>query len=172
MNFEELADSFVSQIIILAPRLGAALIILIASYVLARICKQLVLHAAKRINLDIHISMLLARSCHIAIIIVGLITGLGTLGIDITALVAGLGLTGFAIGFALKDTITNLLSGIMILFYRPFIIGNYIKVSGHEGKVIVIDLRYTELEFETTRILIPNSKLFTDPLVVINKDPG
>ncbi len=169
MNFEQLADSIITQATDMGPRIGVALVILFAFYIAARICKHLILHAAKRIHLDMHISMLLARTCHITIIIVGLITSLGTLGIDISALVAGLGLTGFAIGFALKDTITNLLSGIMILLYRPFVVGNYIKVSGHEGKVIAIDLRYTELEFETHRILIPNSKLFTDPLVVINK---
>jgi small-conductance mechanosensitive channel len=81
--------------------------------------------------------------------------------------VAGLGLTGFALGFALKDTISNLLSGILILLYQPFKIGNTIKVSGYEGDVVSIDLRYTELNSEGNKILIPNSKLFTDPIIVL-----
>ena len=102
--------------------------------------------------------------------VLGFITALGTLGINVTALVAGLGLTGFALGFALKDTISNMLSGILILLYRPFRIGNTIKISGFEGEVVVIDLRYTELSSEGSKILIPNSKLFTDPITVLQKE--
>jgi len=99
--------------------------------------------------------------------IFGFVTALGTLGINVSALVAGLGLTGFALGFALKDTISNLLSGVLILLYRPFEIGNRIRISGYEGIVISIDLRYTELDSEGDKVLIPNSKLFTDPVTVI-----
>ncbi len=99
--------------------------------------------------------------------IFGFITALGTLGINVSALVAGLGLTGFALGFALKDTISNLLSGVLILLYRPFEKGNRIKISGYEGIVVSIDLRYTELESEGNKVLIPNSKLFTDSVTVL-----
>lgn len=79
---------------------------------------------------------------------------------------AGIGLTGFAIGFALKDTISNFLSGVLILLYRAFEKGNRIKISGYEGIVIAIDLRYTELDSEGNKILIPNAKLFTDAITV------
>jgi small-conductance mechanosensitive channel len=85
----------------------------------------------------------------------------------VSALVAGLGLTGFALGFALKDTISNLISGILILLYKPFKIGDRIKISGYEGIVVSIDLRYTELDAEGNKILIPNSKLFTNPIEVL-----
>ena len=50
----------------------------------------------------------------------GVITALGTIGVDVTGLVAGFGLTGFAVGFAMKDALANLLAGVMILLYRPF----------------------------------------------------
>ena len=52
------------------------------------------------------------------------------------------------LGFASKDTISNRLSGVLILLYRPFELGNRIKISGYEGIVVSIDLRYTELEGE------------------------
>ena len=77
-------------------------------------------------------------------------------------------MTGFALGFALKDTISNLISGVLILLYHPFEIGNRIKIGGYEGTVVSIDLRYTELEAEGNKILIPNSKLFTDPITVLH----
>lgn len=61
-------------------------------------------------------------------------------------------LTGFALGFALKDTISNLLAGVLILLYHPFEIGNRITISSYEGIVDSIDLRYTELKNEGNRM--------------------
>ncbi len=110
---------------------------------------------------------LLAQTATITIVIFGVVTALGTLGINVSALVAGLGLTGFSLGFAFKDTISNLLAGVLILIYRPFNLHDNIKVSGYEGKVTAIDLRYTKLENEECSILIPNSKLFTDPITIL-----
>lgn len=159
---QNLADSIMAW----APKVGIALLILIVFMILARILKGLVTRNAKRVGLDEHIAKLLARAIRITLILFGVITALGTLGIDISALVAGLGLTGFALGFALKDTISNLLSGILILLYRPFTVGDHIIIAGNEGAVVSIDLRYTELRHDDKRILIPNSKLFTDPITV------
>src|SRR5262249_2389900 len=82
---------------------------------------------------------------------------------DVSALVAGLGLTGFALGFALKDIVSNALSGILVLVYRPFRLLDSIKVTDLEGAVTEINLRYTVLEAGGKIILIPNSFLFPNP---------
>ena len=150
-----------------APEIGGVIVVFLAFFVLAKIIKRLITNNAERLKLDRNITSLLARTSSITIIIFGIVTALGTIGVNVTSLVVGLGLVGFAIGFALKDTISNLISGILILLYRPFEIGNRIKISGYEGIVISIDLRYTELDAEGNKILIPNSKLFTDPITVI-----
>lgn len=154
------------------PRLGSVIVIFLLFYLLAKIARRAIVRGARRFNLDDHLASLLARTSKITLIIVGFVTALGTLGINISALVAGLGLTGFALGFALKDTISNLLSGILILLYRPFKIGHTIKIAGFEGKVTSIDLRYTQLLSEDDKILIPNSKLFTDPITVVHVEGG
>jgi small-conductance mechanosensitive channel len=101
--------------------------------------------------------------------IVGLVTALGTVGINVSAIVASLGLTGFAVGFALKDSISNLLSGVLILIYRPFRVGQWISVKSFEGFVMSIDLRYTSLEQGDEKILVPNSLLFTNPISIRSK---
>ena len=87
---------------------------------------------------------------------------------DVSALVASLGLTGFALGFALRDALSNVLSGVLVLIYRPFKRGDSIKVTGFEGKVIEIDLRYTSLQMNGSRVLIPNSSLFNNPVVIVD----
>jgi len=118
------------------------------------------------------ISDILERSIRTLILLVGILCGLGTMGVDVSALVAGLGLTGFAIGFALKDSVSNLVSGILLLLYQPFSKGDEIEVGKYVGVVLSIDLRYTTLrdnEKLADIILIPNSNLFTNTLVIKNK---
>ncbi len=149
------------------PNLGIALLLLLAFYLLSKIVKSLIVRGAARLDLDAHLTSLFARTSGVIIMTFGVVTALGTLGVNVSALVAGLGLTGFALGFALKDTISNLLSGILILLYRPFKIGETIKIAGYEGRVVAIDMRYTELDNRGDKVLIPNSKLFTDPISVV-----
>jgi len=109
---------------------------------------------------------LLAQTSTTAMLVLGGITALGTMGVNVSALVAGLGLTGFALGFALKDAISNLLAGILILLYEPFTIDDHIAVTGIEGRVVSIDPRYTILAHEQRRLLIPNAMLFTNTVTV------
>jgi small-conductance mechanosensitive channel len=149
------------------PKVVGALVFFLVFLVLTKVIKGIITRGAERLKLDSQITSLLVRISRIALIIFGVVTALGTLGLNVSALVAGLGLIGFALGFALKDTISNLLSGVLILAYRPFGMGNRIRISGYEGIVVSIDLRYTELESEGKKILIPNSKLFTDPITVL-----
>ena len=156
-----------NEAILWMPRVIGVVVILVAFFILAKIVKRIIISAAERLKLDSNLTSLLARTSNITLMIFGFITALGTLGINVSALVAGLGFTGFALGYAMKDTISNLLSGVLILLYRPFETGDRIKVSGYEGIVISINLRYTELDSEGNKVLIPNSKLFTDPITVL-----
>ena len=90
-------------------------------------------------------------------VIVGLITALGTIGVNISAIVAGLALTGFAFGFAFKDMLSNFISGVLIFIYELFKLGDTIEVEGKTGKVIDINLRYVTIEAEDQKVLVPNS---------------
>ena len=95
--------------------------------------------------------------------------GLGTIGIDVMGLIASLGLVGFAVGFALKDAISNALAGVLLLVYDPFKRGDVIAVAGKQGTVVEIDMRYTTLDAAEQRILVPNSQLLNN-VVVVEKD--
>ncbi len=164
---ENLVQYLLDESTLWVPRLIGVVVIFVVFFILAKIMKRIITSAAKRMKFDGNLTSLLARTSSITLMIFGFVTALGTLGVDVSALVAGLGLTGFALGFALKDTISTLLSGVLILLYRPFGKGNRIKILGYEGIVISIDLRYTELDSGGNKVLIPNSKLFTDPITVL-----
>ncbi len=147
--------------------IGVAVGIFAVSLVIAILVRSKILKVRERLPQEKQaVVSLLASSSYIGILGLGLITALSKLGINVTALIAGLGLTGFALGFALKDIISNLLAGILIILLTPFRVGDRIRVGSNEGKVIEINLRYTVLESDGERILIPNSTMFTNIIAV------
>jgi len=151
------------------PRIGIAMGVLILFWGLSWLAGRAIRKVCARLSVHDHLAAFLARVTRLGLLLFGIVTALGTIGVDISAIVAGLGLTGFALGFALKDSISNLLAGVLIFLYRPFQLQNRIRIGGFEGVVRSIDLRYTELQNEGDRILIPNAKLFTDPIRVMGR---
>lgn len=149
-----------------APRGLAGLIVFAALWLAASIVSRVIRAVGGRARLDSVLTNLFARTAKATLLTLGLISGLGTMGVNVSALVAGLGLTGFALGFALRDTLSNLVAGVLLLVYRPFGVGDRIAVAGVEGRVVAIDLRYTTIEGEGKRALTPNATLFNNTVTV------
>lgn len=89
-------------------------------------------------------------------IIVGLLLGLAALEINITPLVAVIGAAGFVIAFALQNTLSNFASGLMIMFYKPFDIGDFVETPAVSGTV-------KSMTLVTTNMLTPDNKLLVVP---------
>ena len=139
-------------------RAALALIVFLLFVIIAQLLSFLIKKLGNKRDIKTsRIYLLLAGSQKVITLLLGIITALGTLGVNVSALVASLGLTGFALGFALKDALSNLLAGIMIILYHPFDIGDTIELLESKGKVIDINLRYTTLEVESGVMLVPNS---------------
>lgn len=109
-----------------------------------------------------------AKAIRVLFIILGIVTALGTVGINTNALVAALGFSGVAVGMAMKDAFTNSLYGVMIVLHKPFTLGDKISLGETTvGIVKSIDLRYTTIECENKTLkLIPNSKIFNDVITL------
>ena len=153
MNYEEV----VSIISMKAPSLLLSIGIFILFWICGTILKTIVRRVMDEKSPHTNISRVLAGIVKNIMLILGLITALGTLGVNISAIVAGLGLTGFAFGFAFKDMLSNFISGVLIFIYEPFNLGDTIEVEGKIGKVIDINLRYVTIEAEDQKVLVPNS---------------
>jgi small conductance mechanosensitive channel len=151
------------------PRLAGSVLIVISFWVASALLRNLIRGLKTTSNLSLDALKLLEQTLISTLWIVGIVTALGTIGIDISALIAGLGLTGFAVGLALKDILSNFVSGALILIYRPFRRRDRIAVGNFQGTVIDIDLRYTTLQGENQKILIPNSYLFTNTICVLEE---
>mgnify|MGYP001303173356 FL=1 len=147
-----------------APNLVMAIIILLGFIFAGRILKKII---SKKITSDNPVIMnLIGQTVKTLFFLFGLVTALGTLGIDVSAMVAGLGLTGFAISFALKDTLSNFISGVLVLIYKPFNINDSIEIDKYKGVVIDVNLRYTVINQEGDEVLVPNSFIFSKPLII------
>lgn len=97
------------------------------------------------------------------IIILGILIALSQFGISLGPLLAGLGIAGFIVGFALQDSLSNFASGMMILFYRPFDVGDTIIAGGASGKVSSMSLVNTTIRtFDNQSLIIPNNKIWQD----------
>lgn len=166
-NMEEAVKKLVSEAVLFAPRAVASLVIFLALWFGGLIIQRIILRIGGKSELDQSLFELGGKVVKFGLITFGAVTALGTMGINISALVASLGLTGFALGFALRDALSNALAGVLILVYRPFQCNDTIAVTGFEGVVMQIDLRYTTIQSGGNNILIPNSTLFTNPIKVM-----
>jgi small-conductance mechanosensitive channel len=161
--FTELHNSLLRAL----PGMFRGVLVFLIFWIVAGVGRRIIALAAPRVRADTGVVLLLSRIYFYGILIFGTITALGATGLNVSALVTGLGLTGFALGFALKDVLSNLLSGIMLLLYRPFNIGDEIRMGEYEGKIETIRMRDTLVRAHDGRlIVIPNTKLITE--VVVN----
>ncbi len=169
MNINGLLMQGANYLGVLTPKIVMGLIILIGFWIVAVIIDKMIILVGRKSRVHNDVFYLLARLSRIGLVIVGLITALGTMGMNVSALVASLGLTGFALGFALKDALSNILAGVLILLYQPFEVGSVIKVMGYEGEVVKIDLRYTTIKTFARDVLLPNASLFNNPVEIVSK---
>jgi small conductance mechanosensitive channel len=170
---ERLLANLAAQIGAALPRIISGLIIILLFLALAWVVRRIFRRIARRFDVERRpLVNLGAETAWFTVISVGIIVGLGTMGVDVTALVAGLGLTGFALGFALRDAVSNLLAGILIILYQPFRMGDRIEVDGSAGTVVGIDLRYTVLDAADRWILVPNNTLLSNSVVVYRAAGG
>ncbi|EOV9523338.1 mechanosensitive ion channel family protein [Vibrio parahaemolyticus] len=112
---------------------------------------------------------LFSNSQKAVLIFIGTFLALSKLGFEIGTLVASLGLTGFALGFALKDAISNLVAGIMLALYKPIKLGDTVEITGSKGVVVDLNLRYITIKAGGMTHLIPNSLLLNNKLSIVEE---
>ncbi|TVR99804.1 MAG: mechanosensitive ion channel family protein [Rhodospirillales bacterium] len=139
-----------------------ALVILVIGWSIAGWAGRTVRHLVDRSpRLDSTLKPLLSSVVRYAILIIVLIAVLAQFGIQTTSIIALLGAAGIAIGLALQGTLSNIAAGVMLLFLRPFKVGDYVDAEGIAGTVTEIGLFTTELTtFDGVYVSAPNSAVW------------
>ncbi len=116
-------------------------------------------------TLDDQLVPLLTRTLRVFIVIVGVLIVIQNMGVNVLSLLAGLGIGGLAFALAARDAVANFFGSLMILFDRPFQVGDWIKVGGSEGTVEEIGFRSTRIRtFYNSVISIPNSEVANEQI--------
>ncbi len=151
------------------PLIAAGIVVLIFFWILGKILKSIFLSTSSRTKLDNRLRILFSRLITITIFVLGFFTALTIIipNFSFGQLIAGLGFTSFIVGFATKDILNNLLSGVLILWKQPFHIGDYIFIKDKQGEVKYIGVRATRLGMDDgEQILIPNGEMYSNALVI------
>ena len=151
------------------PYLAAAVLVFIAFKLIARIAERAVKALVLRMRLDALLATLLGGLASILVTVFGIIAAVLILfpGFNPLDVMAALGALSIALGFIFKDTSENFISGIMILWRKPFVIGDQIKVGLHEGTVEGFTFRSTLIKTYLGELLfIPHSHIFANEILV------
>ena len=153
-------------------RLGIALAIFIVGRWIARWLTNVVRKLMTKSNMDVMLINFLGNLVYTVLILVVVMATLDHLGIKTTSLLAVFGAAGLAIGLALKDSLSNFSSGVMIILFRPFKVGDFIEAGGASGVVEEVRMFATIMRTGDNRqIIVPNGQIYSGTITNYSAKP-
>ncbi len=154
------------------PDILIAIIIFILGRFLARWCTTLIKKTLNTTGIDTTLSRFLCNTIYYALLTTVILASADQLGIKTTSFIAILGAAGLAVGLALKDSLSNFASGIMLIFFQPFKTGDAVTCGDVTGKVDQINIFSTILlTFDNKKIIIPNNSITNNVITNISAMP-
>lgn len=160
-------ESWLELLIKTLPNLLLAVLVFATFFFLARFLRKIVNKLLVRFSHKPTISGLFSTISFIVVLLLGLFISLQLLHLEktIASLLAGAGIVGLALGFAFQDLTANFISGVFIIFRKPFDVGNIVDTNGFTGIVEEIQLRSTTIRtFQGLHIMLPNKDIFQKPI--------
>lgn len=152
------------------PTLLSSLIVLFLGFYFIKVLSGLVTRAMDRREFDVSLKGFIRSLINVALKIMLIITVAGMLGIHTTSFVAILGAAGLAIGLALQGSLANFAGGVLILFFKPYRVGDTIEAGGVSGQVVEIQIFNTVLRNAANRtIILPNGAVSNNTIVNVSK---
>ncbi len=140
-----------------------AVVILVLGRLLTTFFANLVGRLMEKSRADRTLTAFVRNLTRVSLLVFIVIAALGALGVETTSLIAVIGAAGLAVGFALQSSLSNIASGIMLIVFKPFQVGNYVSAGGTSGVVEEIRIFSTILRtFDNRKIIVPNSRITTD----------
>lgn len=159
-------ENFVDGVTGKVPDLFYAAVILIVGIYVARWIKKLTAKFLLKYRVSKGIANFIVYGIYFAMLSLVAITCLEKVGIKTTSVVAVFGAAGFSIGLAFKEILSNIGSGMIILFFKPFSIGDYVQGAGVEGQVHDIQIFSTVLKTPDNKtVIVPNFQLTSNNII-------
>lgn len=156
-RFERFLENIRNSFVLRVPTILVALVILIVGIITSRVAVKLMGKAMDRSRLDLTVNRFVRSAVKIVLYVLVVTVALAILGVPMTSIITVIGTAGVAIGLALQSSLSNLAGGFLILFAKPFRVGNFIRCGGDEGTVDSISILYTKLLTPDNKaVFIPN----------------
>ena len=170
---QEIIEGVVAITIEYGVDIVGAIVLLVVGWTVAGWARRGIRHALERVpRMDETLKPFLAKLVWYVIMAFVLVAVLSQFGVQTTSVIAILGAAGLAIGLALQGTLANVASGVMLLFLRPFNIGDYVDAGGIAGTVVEIGLFNTEIKTSKGLCLIvPNKIIWESPITNFSRNP-
>ena len=168
INGRTLADLLTLEFVIsVFGSVLAAILILITGFVIGGWLRGRLMRVGQmNRHLDATLFSFLGNIIRYVVIGFAFLFVLNTFGVQTTSFVAVIGAAGLAIGLALQGTLSNIAAGVMIVFFRPVKLGDFVEVNGQMGTVKEINLNFIELvSIANVQIIIPNSQVWGNTIV-------
>lgn len=137
------------------------IVVMIIAWFIAGALGGMLSRSLKKARIEDTIALFFGKLLRWAILAMALLACLSRFGINTTSFAAVFAAAGFAVGLAFQGTLSNFSSGVMLLVFRPFKVGDYVEIGGEGGTVREIDLFTTEIDtLDNKHIVIPNSKIY------------
>ncbi len=154
-----------------AGKILAALAIFVVGRLLMRVLTRVATNAMGRVGLDATLSRFLGNLLYMVLLVFVVLAALQTLGVPTLNFVAIIGAAGLAVGLALKDSLANFSSGVMLVFFRPFQVGDQIEAAGVSGVVESIGIFNVVLKTPDNRVInVPNSLIYAGVITNYNAE--
>ncbi|MBU6302967.1 MAG: mechanosensitive ion channel family protein [Verrucomicrobia bacterium] len=154
-----------------ATPIARSLVILALGFFLALILSQLIIRPLSA-RLSAQSRLIIRKAVNYSLSLVVIVMILKEFGFQLTTLLGAAGIAGIAIGFAAQTSLSNIISGVFLLFEKPFEVGDVIKLGEHTGFVESIDLLSLTLRtFDNTSVRIPNETLVKGMLINVTRHP-
>ena len=157
-------NGLIEKAVAFLPSVAGALVVLVIGLWLAGRIKNISVKAMSRMRkIDETLAGFLSSLIYYGLVALVVITTLGVFGVPTTSFAALIGAAGLAIGLALQGTLGHVASGVMMLGFRPFDVGDFVEAAGVSGSVKNIGLFTTEIAtVDNKKIIVPNGKIFDD----------
>jgi small conductance mechanosensitive channel len=143
------------------PPILQAILIFVLAWIVAGWIRRMIRRASDRAHVDPTLGKFFSNLARWGILALAFVTSLNEVGIANTSFAALIGAAGLAIGLGFQGSLAHFASGVMLLVFRPFKVGDSVVIAGQTGKVNEIDLLITELDTpDGRRVIIPNGQIF------------
>lgn len=172
-NFSGTIDKIIDKLIGFGINIIIAVVIFSIGKIAIKLIRKLIKNIFTKSNADEGVAKFVDSLVKVIGYAILVIIICGVIGIETTSLITLLGTAGLSVGLALQGSLSNFAGGVLILLSKPFVIGDYVMISGEEGTVSKIDIVYTTLvKYDNRIIKCPNGEVANNTIINYSNQDG